>query len=134
MNFRVHQLYYLETFLETEPLLHHILAITEEFQALEPTVLKVSDFCDFADYFVIVTGTSIRHVQSLAEELNYKCKHAGELAHSVEGKLAGEWCLLDFGSVVVHVFTAEKRAQYNLEELWGAGRVNATAIVADDED
>lgn len=104
--------------METEQLLHLILGITEEFKALDPKVLRVTEVCSFADYFVFVSGTSSRHIKSIAEELILKCKHIDEAPLNVEGLDAGEWCLLDFGSVIVHVFDQDKRTHYNLEDLW----------------
>lgn len=109
--------------MDTESLLHHIINITEDFKALDPKVLKVSDVCTFTDYFVIVSGTSSRHIVSMAEEVILKCKHAGEPANSIEGLTTGEWCLLDYGSIIVHIFDPAKRAYYNLEELWQEGEV-----------
>lgn len=107
--------------MDTESLLHHIIDITEEFKAVDPKVLKVTDVCSFADYFVIVSGTSSRHIQSMSEEIILKCKHAGHPALSVEGVSSGEWCLLDFGAIIVHIFDPKKREFYNLEELWQEG-------------
>lgn len=111
--------------LDSEQLLHLILNVIDEFKGEDRTVLRVDEVCDFADYFVIVTGTSTKHVQSLSEELIYKCKHAGEAALSIEGLDAGEWCLIDFGALVVHVFLPDKRDFYDLEALWeGAERMS----------
>jgi ribosome-associated protein len=104
--------------LDTESLLHFIVGVADDFKAVDRVVLRVDGVCDYADYFVIMSGTSTRHVQSIADELVYKCKHAGVAAASIEGLEAGEWCLLDFGSVVVHVFLPQKRALYDLESLW----------------
>lgn len=105
----------------TEELLHLIVDVTEDFKAEDRTILKVEEVCDFADYFVICTGTSTRQIQSLAEELIIKCKHANNPAISREGITDGEWVLLDFGPIIVHLFLPEKREMYNLEELWQTG-------------
>ena len=73
-----------------------------------------------ADYFVVCTGTSDKHVQSLADSvLKFTKEQAGERPFSVEGMQTGEWVLLDFINVVVHVFQKEKREFFRLEELWG---------------
>ena len=104
--------------MNTDELRILLLNTAADFKALDTKVLKVDKVCDFADYFIIFTGTSATHIQSLCEELIFQCKHRGRRALSVEGLTAGEWCLLDFGDIVVHVFLAEKRSHYDLEGLW----------------
>ncbi len=104
--------------METNDLLHLIVDTAEEFKASDLTVLGVSKVCGFADYFVIMTGHSITQIQSLTEELGSRAKHAGRQPFSTEGLRAGEWCLLDFGDIVVHVFHPRKRAYYDLEGFW----------------
>ena len=72
------------------------------------------------EYFVICTGTSDRHVQSLAESvMKFVKEEAGEKPLSTEGLQHGEWVLLDYVNVVVHIFQQEKRDFYRLENLWG---------------
>lgn len=71
------------------------------------------------DYFVICTGTSDRHVQALAESVLEMTKEAGERPISTEGLQAGEWVLIDFVNVVVHIFQRDVRDFYRLEDLWG---------------
>ena len=104
--------------MNTQELLSFIVSIAEDFKAADIKVLKVSEVCSFADYFVIMSGTSTVHIQSICEEISYKCKHAGRPPADVEGLGAGEWCLLDFGDIVVHVFLPKKRSFYDLEALW----------------
>lgn len=75
------------------------------------------------DFFVICTGTSDRHVESLAESvIDVIREKADERPLGVEGKEAAEWVLADYFNVVVHVFQAEKRSFYRLEDLWGDGK------------
>ncbi|MEZ4827279.1 MAG: ribosome silencing factor [Bacteroidia bacterium] len=74
------------------------------------------------DYFVICTGTSDRHVQSLAESVMKFMSEVGEKPISKEGLQHGEWVLLDYGTIVVHIFMREKRSFYRLEDLWGDAR------------
>ena len=80
--------------------------------------LKVTDLTVIADYFVIVTGTSPTHIKALSDDLEDKLAEKGKNAKSVEGKATG-WILLDYGTVIVHVFTKESRENFNLEKLWG---------------
>lgn len=71
------------------------------------------------DYFVICTGTSDRHVQSLAQSVIDHLKKSNERPISKEGIQTGEWILLDYVTVVVHIFQEETRGFYRLEKLWG---------------
>ncbi|MCR5040852.1 MAG: ribosome silencing factor [Clostridia bacterium] len=79
--------------------------------------LKVDDLTILADYFVICTGTSNTHVKSLSDELEYVLGQNGFEPISVTGKASG-WILLDYGDVIVDVFTADQREHYALERLW----------------
>jgi ribosome-associated protein len=78
-----------------------------------------------SDIFVIATGSSRTNVQSLADHVEEQLKSTHELKPlRVEGRGQGEWVLVDFGDIIVHVFQAEQREFYSLERLWGdAGRV-----------
>ena len=80
-------------------------------------VMKTGDLTIVADYFVIATGTSSTHVKSLADNVEYELGLQGVQPGHIEGKATG-WILLDYGSVVVHVFLADMRGYYNLERLW----------------
>lgn len=73
-----------------------------------------------ADKFVILTGRSKIQTRSIADNIAEKIKEAGLRVSRMEGYADGNWILLDLGSVVVHVFTPEQRAFYNLERLWAA--------------
>ncbi|CAM2067692.1 ribosome silencing factor [Sulfidibacter corallicola] len=104
--------------MHTEELLQFVISIAEEFKAVDLKTLHITEKCSFTDYFVIMTGTSTTHIQSIAEEITLRCKKAGHRPTDVEGMSKGEWTLIDFGDVVVHIFSAEKREFYNLEEIW----------------
>lgn len=103
---------------QSDALLEIIRTALEDRKAKDVRMLDVSERSGFADYFVIATGTSARHVSAIAEHLQEQVKHAGYERGGVEGAKAGDWILLDMGGVVVHVMRAEVRAFYNLEELW----------------
>ncbi len=72
-----------------------------------------------ADYMVIATGTSSRHVASMARNLREKLNHDRQIKARVEGLESGDWAIIDTGDVMVHIFRAEVRAFYDLEKLWG---------------
>ena len=81
-------------------------------------MLFTADQTTLADYFIICTGTSNTQVRALAEAVEEALSKAGEEPHHIEGHRGGQWTLLDYSAVVVHVFTQEAREFYGLERLW----------------
>ena len=81
-------------------------------------LMKVSDITVVADYFLICTGTSNTHVKTLCDEVEKQLDERGEPMLRREGQRSGTWVLLDYGCLVVHVFTEETRKFYDLERLW----------------
>ncbi len=81
-------------------------------------LLKVTDVTSLADYFLICTGTSNTHVKTLCDVVEKVLGEHGEPMLRREGQRSGTWVLLDFGCLVVHVFTDETRKFYDLERLW----------------
>jgi ribosome-associated protein len=93
-------------------------------KALAIEILDVVGKIDYADFLVIMTGRSDRHVHAIATGLEEAMRRKKSIALSVEGLQAATWVLLDFGDVVVHVFQEDARALYDIEGLWiDAGRV-----------
>jgi len=83
-------------------------------------LLDVEDLFILSDVFVIVTGTSRPHVQALADHLEESLKQSLEVKPlRVEGRTQGEWVLVDYGDIIVHIFQAAPRDFYSLERLWG---------------
>ena len=76
----------------------------------------------FTDYMAIATGTSTRHVLALADKVVDKLRDSGRKPVGVEGTEQGDWVLIDFGEMVVHVMRAQTRDFYNLEKLWAEGK------------
>ena len=81
-------------------------------------MLKVEDLTTVTDYFVIATGTSTTHVGALADEADFALGRQGVNPLRTEGHDGKRWILLDYGSVIVHVFTKEAHDYYDLEHLW----------------
>lgn len=81
-------------------------------------LLQVEDLTVLANYFLICTATSSTHVKTLCDEVEHDLIEAGETLLRREGERSGGWVLLDFGSLIVHVFTEESRKFYDLERLW----------------
>ncbi len=87
-------------------------------KGIDIKVLRTGDLTTLADYFVICSGTSNTQIKALSEACEKAMDEAGEPAHHVEGHRDGTWVLLDFSTVIVHVFTDEARKFYDLERLW----------------
>ena len=94
------------------------VAALEDMKGLDIKVLDVRELTPITDAMVICTGTSNRHVKSLAQSVLDKAKHRGLRPHGVEGMADGEWVLVDLNGVVVHVMQAQARVFYQLEKLW----------------
>ena len=71
-----------------------------------------------ADYYVLCDGASLRQINAISDELLEKLKTAGTRPATIEGTPMSGWILIDFGSVIAHIFSPEQRAYYQLEELW----------------
>ena len=88
----------------------------------EIQVLEIGELTTLADYFVIATGNNNTHVRALADELEEKLKGEGLPPARVEGYRSNSWILLDWGNVVIHIFTQEGRDFYDLDHLWADGK------------
>ncbi len=90
----------------------------DEKKARDIRVLHTAEQTVLADYFVICNGTSSTHIKALVDEVDRQLSEAGEPPIRREGMRSDIWVLMDFGSVIVHIFTDEARKFYNLERLW----------------
>ena len=88
-------------------------------KGLNIKVLKTQELTTLADYFVLCTATSTTQVKAMSDACEEAMEKNGEQVHHIEGHRGGTWLLMDFSSVVVHVFTDEARKFYDLERLWG---------------
>ena len=86
-------------------------------KARQLKALQIDNLTTLADYFVIATATSSTHVRALADEVEEKLKEASLEPHHIEGRTTG-WIVLDYESVIVHVFTPNEREFYNLDSMW----------------
>ena len=99
-------------------------------KGMDIKLLKIGKVSSLADYFLICTGTSNTHVKTLCDYAEYTMEQLGEPMLGREGHRGNSWELLDFGSIVVHVFTEEARKFYDLERLWAdAEAVNLNEII-----
>jgi len=96
-------------------------------------LMKVDRVSSLADYFLICTGTSNTHVRTLCDCAEVTLERLGETMLGREGHRGNSWELLDFGTIVIHVFTQEAREYYNLERLWAdAEQVDLSQILLPD--
>lgn len=102
----------------TKDLLKKIVAILENHKGEDITILDLTGLSYVTDFFVICTGRSETHLEALADELQFELKKDKILAWGVEGRKGGRWILLDYGDVVVHIFTPEGRLFFDLERIW----------------
>ena len=95
-----------------------IVAAAADKKAQDIVVLSMDEAVSYTDYFVLLTGANTRQTRAIADEVQHKVR-AGHRPARVEGEREGEWILIDFIDVVVHVFTTTARDFYRLETLWG---------------
>ena len=87
-------------------------------KALDIVSIDLKDKSSMAEYMIIASGTSSRHIQSLSEQVLEKLKNNGVKDSKIEGKESGEWKLVDGIDLIVHIFHPEKRKFYELEKIW----------------
>ena len=109
----------------TDEVVSKIVDLLAERQAEDVVLLDIHDIASFTDYFVIATAQNQRHLRALVDAINTDLAREGIKTSHVEGDDDSGWVLVDFGDVIVHLFTPEQRAFYKLEALWGRTGVPA---------
>ena len=105
----------------------------DEKKGMDIKLLKIDEVSTLADYFLICTGTSNTHVKTLCDYAEYTLEQLGEPMLGREGHRGNAWELLDYGTIVVHVFTEEARKFYDLERLWAdAEAVDLSGIIIEE--
>ena len=116
--------------LSAKEVAYQVAKALDDKKGLDIKLLKIDKVSSLADYFIICTGTSNTHVKTLCDHAEYALEQMGEPMLGREGHRGNTWELLDYGSVVVHVFTEEAREFYSLERLWAdAEQVDIRDIV-----
>jgi ribosome-associated protein len=91
-------------------------------QASNIVLLDVREVCSFTDYFIVCSGESGRQIRSISDDIEKDLKKDGVLPHHREGGTDSGWLLLDYTDVVIHIFGAEERDYYKLDELWAGAK------------
>ena len=112
---------------------YEVTKALDEKKGLDIKLLKIDKISTLADYFLICTGTSNTHVRTLCDYAEYEMEQLGEPMLGREGHRGNSWELLDYGSVVIHVFTEEAREFYALERLWAdAEQIDLKDIITEE--
>ena len=111
----------MENKIDSKTLAIEIAKILDKKKAVDVRVLKVESLTVLTDYFVIASGTSTTQVGALADEVEYELSQKGIEPYTTEGFDSKNWVLLDYSSVIGHVFVPNTRTYYDLEHLWADG-------------
>ena len=119
--------------MESNALVKEIAKVLDEKKAIDIVAIKTEEITIVSDYFIIASGTSNTHAKSLADDVEYDIKTRFDIdPEHIEGRATG-WILLDYGTVLVHVFTQDNRDYYNLERLWAdASTVDLSDVITED--
>ena len=110
--------------LDPQEVAHTVVGIASDKQAEDIVMLDIRGVASFADYFVILTAGSSRQISALQEHFEQGLKESGIALHHREGTPESGWVLLDFSDVIIHIFGADQREFYQLDQLWsGAPQV-----------
>ncbi len=114
----------------TEQMLKVAVNALSSKKAVDIKVLKIEKLTIVADYFVICNGTSVTQIKALADEVEFQLEQAGTRVLHREGYGSGSWVLLDYGTLIVHIFHPNSREFYNLEKLWAdAVEIDAGTLI-----
>ena len=116
--------------LSPDKIAYEVTKALDEKKGIDIKLLKIDRVSSLADYFLICTGTSNTHVKTLCDYAEFTLENLGETMLSREGHRGNAWELLDYGTIVVHVFTEEARKFYDLERMWAdAEQIDLSQIV-----
>lgn len=104
--------------MNSEQIKDQVVDALENVKGQDVRVIEIANISDFADFMVVVSGTSDTHVRALAREASDSLRKQGVKPLNEDGADVGEWVLVDFGDVVLHVMRPEVRTYYDLEKLW----------------
>ncbi len=109
--------------MDTLELAHTIVDALEEKKGEDIIIMEINEVSLLADYFIVCSGTSPRMIDALAQTAVSAVKEKYSIRPRLEGSSHGGWILADYGDVILHLFSPDRRAYYAIEELWREGRV-----------
>lgn len=104
--------------MQKKEILEKVLKVLEDKKALDVNYIETNENDVLADYYVVATGTSNTHIKSLTDNIEQELKKDKIYPNTIEGYESNSWILIDYGSVLIHIFTQNQREYYNIEELW----------------
>ena len=118
--------------LSAKEVAYEVTKALDSKKGMDIKLLRINEVSSLADYFLICTGTSNTHVKTLCDYAEYTLEQLGEKLLGREGHRGNSWELLDYGYIVVHVFTQEAREFYSLERLWAdAEQIDISSLVTE---
>ena len=99
------------------------VAALEDRKAEDVTVIDISEISPIADYFIIANGTNQNQLQAMRDAADEALYKAGVKVHQIEGNQSSTWILMDYGDIIIHIFSKEDRLFYDLERTWRDGKV-----------
>lgn len=117
-----------------QDLSEHILSVLDENSAQDTINVDIRGKSTVADFMIVTSGRSNRHVGALSDYVQKSLKELGHKSLGVEGKEANDWVLIDAGDVIVHIFRPEVRAFYNLEKIWSLPLPESLRAMASNDD
>ena len=104
--------------MKADALTAFVIEKIEDMKGRDIVTLDIAEKSNFADFMIVASGNSNRHVKSIAQSISLECRAEGVEPLGIEGNDIGEWSLVDLGTVIVHIMTDEIRDRYALEQLW----------------
>ena len=108
--------------ISSEKMVRLALNAMEDKKAEDIKIIKIGEVSSIGDYFVIASGSNINQVQAIVDNVDEALHRAGCPCKQMEGYDAGNWILMDYGDIIVHVFDRENRLFYNIERIWRDGK------------
>ena len=118
---------------ETRELVNLIVRALEDKKGGNIRVIDIREVSVMADYFIIADGTNTNQVQALSDNVAEAMAKAGKPDYKIEGYQSAGWILMDYGDIIVHIFSQEDRLFYDLERIWRDGKIIDPAAVSEEE-
>jgi len=105
--------------MDNKALVLKIAELADAKKAKDILIIDIAEKSGFADYFVLATAANVRQIEALADEIEDKLAEDGLLVKHIEGEGESGWVLMDYGDIIVNLFSVEQRDRYSIEKVWG---------------